>query len=120
MTEVTIKTASSQLIEEAQRVSEVKDARGRIFGIRKVTTSIRRRMALGVAGENHSKPIYMGQVAIAASVKSIDGVDVRFPINDLQWSSLIDQIDDDGFDVIGPAYADEWLKPKEEVKVSGE
>ena len=123
MAEIVVKsegqTPSAQIIADANRVVQVTDTRGRVFGIRKVTTSIRRLVGLAVAGENQSKPMYMGQVMLAACVCEIDGNKVPLPQNDLQFGALIDRIDDDGFQAIGPAYQANFM-PKDGGTTSGE
>lgn len=125
MAEVTVKdpaamTPSQQIVADATRVVHVTDASGRDIGIRKVTTSIRRRVALAISGDNQDKPIYMGQVMLAAAVAEIDGDPVPLPQSDLQFGALIDRIDDDGFNAIAPAYAENFLPAKNGGTKAGE
>jgi hypothetical protein len=123
MTILTVKdgeTPSQQIIADANRVVQVTDTRGRVIGIRKVTTSIRRRVSLAIDGENQSKPLYIGQVMLAAAVCEIDGTPVNLPQNDMQFGALIDRLDDDGFDAVGPAYRDAFLVKEGEQTKAGE
>lgn len=113
-------TPSQEIIADANRVIHVTDARGRVIGIRKVTTSIRRRVSLAIDGDNQSKPIYIGQVMLAASVCEIDGVQVPLPQNDMQFGALIDRLDDDGFEAIGPAYQEAFLTKEGNQTKAGE
>lgn len=123
MVEITMKdgqTPSQQIVADATRVVYVTDTRGRIFGIRKVTTSIRRRVSLAVSGENQSKPLYIGQVMLAAAVCEIDGTMISLPQNDIQFGALIDRIDDEGFDAVGIAYQENFLPKEGEPSKAGE
>ena len=104
---------SQQIIADANRVVKVTDARGRSIGIRKVTTSIRRRVSLAMSSENQTKSLYVGQVFLAAAVCEIDGENVNLPQNDLQFGALIDRLDDDGFEAVSSGYQENF-SPKEE------
>lgn len=97
------KTPSEQVIEDANRVYHLTDAKGRIIGIRKMGMNVRRRVLKVVSGEMASRPQYLGMVMVAACVVEIDGDEVRLPTTEVQFDALIDRLDDVGFQAIGAA-----------------
>ena len=123
MTTLTVtdgKTPSQQIVDDANRTVEARDTRGRTITMRRINTSIRRRVALALTAENQLKSNYLLLATLAASVVSIDGVSVPFPVNEIQFNALIDRLDDDGFEAVGNAYKEAFgVKEGEEPK-SGE
>lgn len=101
---LTVKTAptpSQEVIEDANRVYEVTDTRGRVIGFRKMTMSIRRRIFKVLSNEAAQRMQYLGLVMVAGCVTHIDDDQITLPTNELQFDALIDRLDDDGFEAIG-------------------
>ena len=92
-----VATPSQQIIDDANRVVKVTDARGRVIEIKRMKMSIRRRVFKVLSSENGSKEQYLGLALLAACVVSIDDVSVPFPASELQMDALIDRLDDVGF-----------------------
>lgn len=94
-------TPSEQVVEEANRIYHVIDAKGRDIGVRKMSMNVRRRVLKTISGEMAGKPQYLGMVMVAACVAEIDGETVHLPTTELQFDALIDKLDDAGFQAIG-------------------
>jgi len=106
---LTIKTAptpSEEVVQDANRIIHVSDARGRQIGIRKMQMSVRRRVLKALSDEMSRKMHYLGLVMLAACVVDIDGDPVALPTTELQFDALIDRLDDDGFEAIGNGMRD--------------
>ncbi len=103
-------TPSQQIVADANRVVRVTDARGRVLGVRKITTSIRRRVYKTISAENGSKESYMGLVILAATCVDIDGQQIPLPTSELQFDALVDRLEDDGFEAIALAHKQNFMK----------
>ncbi len=104
MATVTLKkglSPSQEIVDEANKVVVVTDARGRSIGIKKLTMSVRRRVLKALSDEMARKQQYLGLVMVAACVVEIDGDPVALPSTELQFDALIDRLDDDGFNAVG-------------------
>jgi hypothetical protein len=103
---LTVKTApspSEQIVQDANRIVHVTDAKGRQLGIRKLDMSRRRRVLKALSDEMSRKQQYLGLVMVAACVVEIDGEDISLPVTELQFDALIDRLDDAGFEAVGAA-----------------
>lgn len=97
----TAPSPSEQIIQDANRIVHVTDAKGRQIGIRKLGMSVRRRVLKALSDEMSRKQQYLGLVMVAACVVEIDGEAVNLPISELQFDALIDRLDDAGFEAVG-------------------
>ena len=108
-TKLTVKAAptpTQEVLDDANRVYPVTDARGRVIGIRKITMNIRRRVFKALSADAAQKPQYLGLAMVAACVTEIDGEPVTLPTNELQFDALIDRLDDDGVHLLGDQVLD--------------
>ncbi|NTF67974.1 hypothetical protein [Rhizobium rhizogenes] len=101
LTMKTTLTPSEEVVQDANRVVHVSDARGRQIGIRKMHMSVRRRVLKALSDEMSRKLHYLGLVMLAACVVEIDGDPIALPTTELQFDALIDRLDDDGFEAVG-------------------
>jgi len=101
-------TPSEEVIEDANRVHHVTDAKNRVIGIRKMNMNVRRRVLKVISGEMASRPQYLGMVMVAACVVEIDGEEIHLPASEMQFDALIDRLDDDGFQAIGKAIKEQF------------
>lgn len=116
----TVKSPSQQIVEEANRIVYVTDARGRNLGVRRITTPLRRRIFKALSAESAEKRQYLGMVFVAASCCSIDGEEVRLPNSELQFDALIDRLDDDGAEAVADAIRENFQVEEEGAGEAGE
>lgn len=103
-----MKTPSQEIIDEANRVYSVTDARGRVIAFRRLKMSDQRRILKSISNEAASKEKYLGMIMVAACVTSIDGDEIRFPASELQFDALIDRLETEGFKALGGAMQQEF------------
>lgn len=108
-------TPTDQVLEEANRTFSVTDARGRVIGFRRLKMSDQRRILKALSNESASKEKYLGMIMLAACVISIDGEEIRFPANELQFDALIDRLETDGFTAIATGVQKEFGITDEDV-----
>ncbi|NTG73302.1 hypothetical protein G6M02_08165 [Agrobacterium rhizogenes] len=101
LTMKTAPTPSEEVVQDANRIVHVTDARGRQIGIRKMHMSVRRRVLKALPDEMSRKMQYLGLCMLAACVVEIDGDPVSLPATELQFDALIDRLDDEGFEAVG-------------------
>lgn len=89
-------TPSQAIIDEANRVYTVTDARGRVIEFRRLGTSGNRRLLKAISDESANKSLLFGLYATAAAVIAIDGDAITFPISELQADALVDRLGDEG------------------------
>lgn len=107
------KTPSQAIIDDANLIVYETDKRGRQIGVRRITSSIRRRVIKALSAESGEKPRYFQMCVLAAAVVSIDGEDVRMPTTEMQFDALIDRLDDDGEVAVAKAYR-QFVDPDDE------
>jgi len=114
-------TPTQQVVADANRVVEVTDARQRVLGVRRMNMSIRRRVYKSLTNAALENNRYMGLVMVAACVVTINREPadaLTMGANELVFDSLIDRLDDDGFEAVGKAIADNFAPPitRDEIK----
>lgn len=90
-------TPSQQIVEDANKVYEVTDARGRVIFFRRLRLSDQRRVLKAISNDSANKQQLFGMYLMAASVVSIDGDVITFPANEIQADALVDRLGDDGY-----------------------
>ncbi|MGN6536412.1 MAG: hypothetical protein ACTHKQ_11875, partial [Mesorhizobium sp.] len=80
----------------------------RVIGYRRLKMTDQRRILKTLSNESASKEKYLGMVMLAACVVSIDGEDIRFPTNELQFDALIDRLETDGFTAVAAGVQKEF------------
>jgi hypothetical protein len=90
-------TPSARIVEEANRTYLEADAKGRVIEFHRLGISGHRRLLKAISNESANKQQLFSLYLMAASVVSIDGDAITFPINELQLDALVDRLGDDGF-----------------------
>ena len=116
-------TPTQQVVADANRIVEVVDARGRKIGVRRMNMSVRRRVFKALPPDLAENARYLGLVMVAACVTTINGENADALAaggNVLVFDNLIDRLDDDGFEAVGNAIADNFspAATKDELKNS--
>jgi hypothetical protein len=101
-------TPSEEIVQDANRIAVVHDARGRAIGVKKPNMSIRRRVYKALSDESAKKQQYLGLVMVAACVVEIDGDPVSPPTTELQFDALLDRLEEEGFEAAGMALQKEF------------
>ena len=112
MTTVTVtdgKTPSQQIVDDATRIVEIKDTKGRTFGIRRLDMSSEIRIAKAVTPENAAKDRYVALVNLAACVVSIDGEMVTPCRNELQFDALLERLGSEGFSAVAQGMRENFM-----------
>ena len=82
------------------------DENGRVIGWR-VPNALQKIKVLDMIGANSSgNSAVAGQLMLAASVVSINGERVSFPINRLQLEAIVGRLDDEGLSAIALSFRD--------------
>ena len=117
MTTLTVtdgQTPSQQIIQDANRVVEVKDTKGRVFGIKRLDMSSEIRIAKAISAENAAKDRYMALVNLAACVVSIDGEPVSMCRNEIQFEAILERLGSDGFTAVAQGMRDHFMPTEAE------
>jgi hypothetical protein len=98
----------SQAIVASKSVT-VKDARGRSIEVRKLKPLDRMRIFELVGATNAMNEQYLGFAVLAYSVKGIDGNAVGRPGTKLALETIVQELDDDGFNAVGKAFEEHFM-----------
>jgi hypothetical protein len=93
----------------AQKSVTVSDARGRKIEVRKLKTLDRMRLVELVGAANAANEQYLGFAMLAYSVSSIAGNPVGRPTTKLALESIVQELDDDGFDAVSKAFTEHFM-----------
>ena len=98
----TAATASNPqpVVAENGKTATVVDELGRTITVRKLGPLDRMRLFRVVGAEASENGQYMGLAALAACVTAIDGVQKSFPLNQIQLDSMVQSLEDEGFNAI--------------------
>jgi hypothetical protein len=93
-------TPSQEIIAAANVKVAVTDSRGRSIEIRKLKTLDTMRLFEIIGSENSKNLPYLGFAMLAYGVVSIDGRQILRPATKLALETIIQTLDDDGFDAV--------------------
>lgn len=117
-----VRTPTQRLVEDANRIIHVTDARGRKIGVRRMGLSVSRRVVKALGTKYNENDRYLRLATIAGCVVTIDGrnVDVfEAGATEVVFDTVLDQIDNDGLEAIAEALKEfEPPKTKDELKNS--
>ena len=100
------KTPTQRLVEDANRIVHVTDARGRVIGVRRLSLSVSRRVVKALGAKYDDNQRYLRLATIAACVVTIDGRNVDVFENgatEIVFDTLVDQIDNAGLAAVAEA-----------------
>ena len=102
MAKVTIQqeAPSEAVLKAANAVQTVKDARGRMIGIKKIGVVDRMHLFEVIGGELVKNEAYFSWAAAAFMVSSIDDDPVVRPTSKRELEALIQLLDDDGLNAV--------------------
>ena len=117
MTTVTVKdeaaTPSQQIIEDANRVVTVSDAKGRTFEIKRLDMAAEIRIVKALSPENAEKNRYIALVNLAACVVSINGERISPCRTELQFDALLERMGSDGFTAVAQGMRENFMPASE-------
>ncbi len=99
-------TPSAAIVQAATKTKTVVDSLGRSITVRKFSALTRMKFAELVGAAAASNAQYLGVAALAAAVIEIDGDRVAFPTSKRELEALVQRLDDEGIEAIGPALAE--------------
>lgn len=87
---------SEEIIRSANGTATVKDERGRLITVKKISSLKRLKLQELIGANAASIPSYVGTATAAVSVIKIDNEDVPWPATKLQFEALVDRLDEEG------------------------
>lgn len=99
-------TPSGAIVGAAMKTRTVIDALGRSITVRKFSPLQKMKFAevIGPAASQNER--YVGFAALAAAVIEIDGEKIGFPASKRELEAMVQRLDEEGFEAIGPAIAE--------------
>lgn len=103
MPRATLRRPSEEIVEAALAPTTVRDARNRVFTLRKPPMSLQYRLVELIGGDAAKNEVYMGMILPILWVARIDETDIFPPRTKAELEALIDIVDDDGMVAIAGA-----------------
>lgn len=101
-----VEAPSIEIIKAANGTASVKDERGRLITVKKLSSLKKLKLQELVGANAASIPSYIGTATAAVSVVKIDNEDVPWPTTKLQFEALVDRLDEEGIAAATVALAD--------------
>lgn len=95
MAKLNLKRPSEEVVEQANKVTYVTDARGRRIGLKKPGILAQYRL-VEMLGDSARNEAFMGMILPVTFVVQIDDDEVPFPRTRRELDALIQRIDEDG------------------------
>lgn len=81
----------------------IEDGRGRRLSVRPLTMIDRLRLFKALGGELSMNDAYLGVASLAASVMSIDGLPMLFPMGEAAVETAVERLGEDGIEAVAMA-----------------
>jgi hypothetical protein len=114
-------TPTQAAMNAGSKFIKVRDALGRVIGIKKMAPIDNMRISRFIGGELSSNPAYFGYASMAACVREIDGEPIPMATSARQLEDLVDKLGEDGLEAISRAILDAgWIKERTEKELLDE
>lgn len=110
-----IETPTQAAVNAAQKHIRVRDANGRVIGIKKLGAGERMKMMRILGGTLSDNIAYFGHAMLAAAVRELDGEAKPMPTSAAQIEALVELLDDDGLTAIAEGIQKAgWIKAQDD------
>ncbi len=104
-------TPSQEILERANRIVRVSDARGRTLGVKQPSLLERLRIYELAGAQNAENKVYLGLVGTVLAIAELDGERLPFPATKRELEARVSLVGDEGLAAAGRALAEHFSEP---------